>query len=77
MKITETALASVRRRACAKFILDAALKLGIHIGARDAEDIILVAPMRVPRDVRRQFERAIYELRLEVFEVIREKEELS
>jgi hypothetical protein len=41
----------------ATIILNNALELGIHVGvAPDGSDVILVAPLRVPRDVRRWFE---------------------
>jgi hypothetical protein len=63
-------LASARRRARAEFILREARELGIRVGARDADDIVMLAPLRVPYDVRRQFERAIYEYRDEVVEII-------
>ena len=41
----------------ATIILNKALELGIRVGAApDGSDLILVAPLRVPRDVRRFFE---------------------
>jgi hypothetical protein len=65
-----SALDSARRHACARFLLDTALKLGIHVGARDADDIIMLAPMRVPREVRRWFEIQLDKYGVEVAGII-------
>jgi hypothetical protein len=49
-------------RAEIQFVLQSALELGIRIGAApDGSELILVAPMKVPIEIRRQFERLLAE----------------
>jgi len=55
----------------ATITLNKALALGIRVGAApDGSELILVAPMRVPYDVRRWFEIWLNEFRAEVIAVI-------
>jgi hypothetical protein len=55
----------------AALVLDAALALGIHVGvAPDGSEIVLLAPLKVPREVRKWFEHRIDEFRAEVIAVI-------
>ena len=61
-----------RAAVTARFIPDEATALGIRVGCdADGSELILVAPMRVPRAVRVQFEAALNEFRAEVIEIIR------
>jgi hypothetical protein len=53
----------------AKIILREAAGLGIKI-ATDGSELFMLAPLRVPRAVRRQFEAALNELRTEVIAII-------
>jgi hypothetical protein len=53
----------------ARFILDAALALGIRVGT-DGEELVLVAPLKVPRETRRWFETKLDEFRAEVIDFI-------
>jgi len=61
----------------ATIILDTARALGIHVGcALDGSELLMVAPLRVPREVRRWFEYWLDEFRDEVIGIIqREAEE--
>jgi hypothetical protein len=54
---------------CAEFVLREALALGIRVGT-DGSELVMVAPMRVPRETRRWFETRLEEHRAEVIEVI-------
>jgi hypothetical protein len=53
----------------ALFILEEAAALGIHVGT-DGEDLLMIAPMRVPGDVRRWFETQLNEYRREIIAAI-------
>ena len=58
----------------ARFILDAASKLGIAVGcALDGSE--LVAPLKVPRETRRRFERKLDEFRADVIDIIQRENE--
>ena len=60
-----------RAAVTARFIPDEATALGIRVGCdADGSELILVAPMRVPYDVRRWFEIWLNEFRAEVIAVI-------
>jgi len=53
------------------FVLNAALDLGIRIGAApDGSELIMVAPMRVPYAVRRQFEIVLENHQAEIIDFI-------
>src|SRR5262245_9466978 len=69
--------AQANAHTAARAILDAALKRGIHVGAApDGSELVLVAPLKVPRDVRRWFEIWLDNFRDEVIAIIqREAEE--
>ena len=54
---------------CAEFVLREALALGIRVGT-DGSELVMVAPMRVPRETRRWFETRLEEHRAEVIEAI-------
>jgi hypothetical protein len=55
----------------AELLLRDALVAGIRVGvAPDGSEVILVAPLRVPRELRCQFEAAIEKYRPEVIAVI-------
>jgi hypothetical protein len=57
-------------RSCiAELILHEALALDIHVGT-DGSDLVMLAPLKVPRDVRRAFEAALEEFRAEVIDAI-------
>jgi hypothetical protein len=52
-------------------LLDEALELGIRVGvAPEGSEIILVAPLKVPYETRRWFEKKIDEFRAEVIDII-------
>ena len=51
------------------FILREAQALGIRVGT-DGTELVMLAPMRVPREVRRQLELALDEYREEVIDLI-------
>jgi hypothetical protein len=53
----------------AAFILHAALELNIRVGT-DGTELLMVAPARVPSDVRRWFEKKLDEFRAEVITII-------
>ena len=73
MAATATSLPIDSKAYCAAFILREAQALGIRIGT-DGDELILVAPLRVPRDVRVWFETQLEEHRAEIIAIIqREK----
>jgi hypothetical protein len=53
----------------ARFILDEAAKLGMNIGT-DGDELVILAPLRVPYPSRRSFEIALEEYRAEVIAYI-------
>jgi len=53
----------------AVFVLREAQALGIAVGT-DGTELVMLAPMRVPREVRRQFERALDKYAAEIIAVI-------
>jgi len=57
------------RGTCAAFILNEAAGLGIRVGT-DGNELVLLAPMRVPREVRRWFETKLDEFRAEIIDFI-------
>jgi hypothetical protein len=63
-----------RATATAEAILHEALALGIRVGT-DGDELVLIAPMRVPREVRCWFEAKLDELRTEVIAIIQENAE--
>src|SRR6516225_6352125 len=44
----------------ARFILEEATALGIHVGT-NGDELLMIAPLRIPREVRVQFEAALNE----------------
>jgi hypothetical protein len=57
-------------RSCiAELILREALELGIKVGT-DGDDLIMVTPLRLPRDVRVQFEAALDQHKAAVIDII-------
>jgi hypothetical protein len=64
-RLTQAARAAVT----ARFILDEATALGIRVGT-DGDEVILVAPMRVPRETRRWFETQLAQHGAEVIAII-------
>jgi len=56
----------------AAFILDEATALGIRI-ATDGDELIMLVPLRVPRETRRWFEIQLHEFRAEVVNIILRK----
>jgi hypothetical protein len=54
-----------RRTDAAAFILAEALKLGIRIGT-NGDELLMVAPLRVPGESRRTFEDALETYRAEI-----------
>jgi len=66
-----TARPSAQSNPAARSVLDKALALGIRVGvAPDGSEIVLLAPMRVPRETRRWFEIQLDEFRAEVINII-------
>ena len=57
------------RHKCAAFILRECLALNVRVGT-NGDAIVVIAPMRVPREVRRQLELALDEYREEVIDLI-------
>ena len=53
----------------ARFILDEAAALGIRVGT-DGNELLMVAPLRVPREARRWFETKLDEYKAEVIDFI-------
>jgi hypothetical protein len=53
----------------AAFILREASALGIRVGT-NGNEVVLIAPLKVPTDVRREFERAIDQHRQEIIDQI-------
>jgi len=66
--LTQAARGAVTAKAA--FILDEATALGIHVGT-DGTELVMLAPMRVPREVRVWFEKKIDEYRAEIIDFIR------
>jgi hypothetical protein len=64
-----TAVPDSKALRSAAFILHEAQALGIRIGT-NGDDLILVAPLKVPRDVRRWFEKKLDEFRAEIISII-------
>jgi hypothetical protein len=61
---------SSTRTQTADFILREALALGIRVGTDGCDELVMVAPARVPSDVRRWFETELYKYKPEIIEVI-------
>jgi hypothetical protein len=53
----------------AAFVLREAQALGIRVGT-DGNELVMVAPLRIPRDVRRWFEHWLDQFRDEVIDII-------
>jgi hypothetical protein len=58
--------------AAAMFILDEATALDIHVGT-DGSELVMLTPLRVPRDVRRWFEAELEKYRADVIEIIQQQ----
>jgi hypothetical protein len=58
------------RGKCAAFILNEAIGFGIRVGASNDGELIMVAPARVPREVRVWFETKLDEFRAEIIDFI-------
>jgi hypothetical protein len=67
--ITETALDYATRHKCAAFILREAQLMGIRVGT-DGNELVMIAPMRVPRETRLWFETKLYEYKAEIIDFI-------
>jgi hypothetical protein len=62
---------AARSAAVIRFILNEALALGIRVGAApDASEMIVVIPMRVPRDVAQWFEHELFIRQAEIVQTI-------
>jgi hypothetical protein len=57
------------RTEAARFILTEALKLDIRVGT-NGEELVLLAPLRIPSASRRPFEEALEAYRAEVIEIV-------
>jgi hypothetical protein len=57
------------RAEVARFILREALALGIRVGT-DGEELVMLAPLRIPSTSRRTFETALENFRTEVIELV-------
>jgi hypothetical protein len=60
------------RRDQAMCILCAAQTFNIHVGT-DGDSLVMVAPMRVPSDVRRWFENELHKYKAEAIEIIQNR----
>ena len=58
------------RAEAARFILAEAEALGIRIGTNGTDDLVMLAPLRIPRASRRTFEAALEEYRAEIIEIV-------
>jgi hypothetical protein len=58
------------REKAALFVLREALALGIRVGTDGDDDLLLLAPLRIPRESRRTFEHALEHYRAEVISII-------
>jgi hypothetical protein len=54
----------------ARFILAEAEALGIRVGTNGTDDLVMLAPLRIPRASRRTFEIALEEYRAEIIEIV-------
>lgn len=57
------------RNEAARFLLTEAAALGIRVGS-NGDDLVMVAPFRIPRESRRTFETALETYRDEVIEIL-------
>jgi hypothetical protein len=62
---------AIRRESAALFLLREALALGIRIGS-NGDDVLMSAPLRIPRERRLSFEAAIQEYWHEIVALIME-----
>jgi hypothetical protein len=60
------------RLRCAEFVLNEALALNIRVGT-DGDELVLIAPLKVPRETRVWFENELYKYKPEIIEVIQRK----
>jgi hypothetical protein len=54
----------------ARFILREATELGIRVGTNGTDDLVVLAPLRIPRASRLSFEKAVNEYRAELIEIV-------
>jgi hypothetical protein len=54
----------------ARFVLDEATKLGIRIGTNGTDDLLMIAPLRIPIASRRMFEEALEIYRTEIIDIV-------
>jgi len=64
------------RKTAAAFILREAKALGIRVGT-NGDELVMIGPLRLPHDVRRSFEAALYEYKSEVIANIMAQEHSS
>jgi hypothetical protein len=60
---------TARNRTIAAFTLNAAKAIGISAGT-DGTELLMLAPLSVPRDVRVRFEKAFHEYREDIIKLI-------
>jgi hypothetical protein len=58
------------RTEAARFILAEARKLGIRVGTNGTDDLVVLAPLRIPRATRDTFEKAVIEYEAELIEIV-------
>jgi hypothetical protein len=58
------------RNEAARFILREATELGILVGTNGTDDLVVLAPLRIPRASRLTFEKAVNEYRAEIIEIV-------
>jgi hypothetical protein len=54
----------------AKFILAECAKLGIRVGTNGTDDLLMIAPLRIPIASRRTFEEALEAYRTEIIDIV-------
>jgi hypothetical protein len=58
------------RTEAARFILREATALGIRVGSNGIDDLVVLAPLRIPRATRLSFEKAVIEYEAELIEIV-------
>jgi hypothetical protein len=61
---------STPRQHAARFILAEARKLDIRVGTNGVDDLVVLAPLRIPRATRISFEDAVNEYRAELIDIV-------
>jgi hypothetical protein len=67
-----TAVPDSKALRAAAFILHAALELNIRIGT-DGSELVMIAPLKVPRETRVWFEKKLDEFREEIIDFIKKE----